>query len=34
MTKLWDVIFEDEFDLEFQTMSEGLQNELLAHTKN
>jgi hypothetical protein len=31
MIKLWDVIFEDEFDLEFHAMSEGLQNELLAH---
>ncbi|MFZ4857103.1 MAG: type II toxin-antitoxin system RelE/ParE family toxin [Desulfuromonadaceae bacterium] len=31
MTKLWNVIFEDEFDLEFQAMSEGLQNEMLAH---
>jgi hypothetical protein len=28
---LWDVIFEDEFDVEFQSMPEGLQDELLSH---
>jgi hypothetical protein len=27
----WEVIFEDEFDAEFQGMPEGLQNEILAH---
>jgi hypothetical protein len=28
---LWNVLFCDEFDDEFQLMAEGLQNELLAH---
>ncbi len=28
----WGVIFEDEFDAEFQEMPEGLQDEILAHT--
>jgi hypothetical protein len=27
----WKVIFEDEFDTEFQVMPEGLQDEILAH---
>ena len=27
----WGVIFEDEFDAEFQGMPEGLQDEILAH---
>ena len=27
----WGVIFEDEFDAEFQEMPEGLQDEILAH---
>lgn len=27
----WAVIFEDEFDAEFQGMPEGLQDEILAH---
>jgi hypothetical protein len=27
----WSVIFEDEFDAEFQGMPEGLQDEILAH---
>lgn len=27
----WTVIFDDEFDEEFQCMPEGLQNEILAH---
>lgn len=28
---LWNVVFCDEFDVEFQLMVEGLQDELLAH---
>lgn len=31
MTRNWTVIFEDEFDAEFQVMPEGLQDEILAH---
>lgn len=31
MTSRWKVIFEDEFDAEFQVMPEGLQDEILAH---
>ena len=31
MTMTWSVIFEDDFDEEFQGMPEGLQNEILAH---
>jgi hypothetical protein len=31
LTITWTVIFEDEFDIEFQVMPEGLQNEILAH---
>lgn len=31
MTSRWKVIFEDEFDVEFQVMLEGLQDEILAH---
>jgi len=29
----WSVLFHEEFDLEFQALSEGLQDELLAHAK-
>jgi len=28
---LWNVLFCNEFDVEFQSMAEGLQDELLAH---
>jgi len=28
---LWNVVFCDEFDAEFESMKEGLQDELLAH---
>jgi len=28
---LWNVVFCDEFDVEFKLMAEGLQDELLAH---
>ena len=31
MTVSWNVIFEDEFDAEFQGMPERLQDEILAH---
>jgi len=31
LTIAWEVIFEEEFDDEFQGMPEGLQNEILAH---
>ena len=31
MNITWTVIFEDEFDAEFQGMPQGLQNEILAH---
>ena len=31
MNITWTVIFEDEFDAEFQGMPEGLQDEILAH---
>ena len=31
MTISWNVIFEDEFDAEFQGMPEKLQDEILAH---
>ena len=31
MAAAWTVIFEDEFDVEFQGMPEGLQDEILAH---
>lgn len=31
MNMTWAVIFEDEFDAEFQGMPEGLQDEILAH---
>lgn len=27
----WEIIFADEFDADFQGMSEGLQDEILAH---
>jgi hypothetical protein len=29
----WRVVFHEEFDLEFQALNEGLQDELLAHAK-
>jgi hypothetical protein len=29
----WTVLFHEEFDLEFQELKEGLQDELLAHAK-
>lgn len=32
MNLSWSVIFEDEFDAEFQSMPEGLQDEILAHS--
>lgn len=31
MTNRWIVIFEEDFDAEFQDMPEGLQDEILAH---
>jgi len=31
LTNTWTVIFEDEFDAEFQGMPEKLQDEILAH---
>lgn len=31
MSITWTVIFEDEFDVEFQGLPDGLQNEILAH---
>ena len=32
MTSRWNVIFEVEFDAEFQALPEGLQDEIFAHT--
>ena len=31
MPMVWNVLFCDEFDVEFQAMAQGLQDELLAH---